>query len=367
VIGMTGKEFDVIVVGGGPGGALAAKKCADSGFKTLLLEKKKLPREKVCSGMIMGPWANATIAHEFGDIPKNILTDPYCLTGHMIHVPGTTSKKIDFPTPVGWRRDLDFWMIQKVSHCGVEIRDGARVLGVEQLDGKCLLKVKAGGRQAKLTSGYVIAADGGASAVRKSIFPNLKVKYSAPIRECYKGSVEIQRDYIHWFFPEARPRPRFDLLHKGDCFLIEGSGIRVLRHEIREILATLGYPPEKKPEWRDGCLMPLLHSELISGAFEPAKGNILLAGDAAGLVFPVTFEGIGSAMKSGVLAAESIAEATLDGKKAAASYMEKLTPMRKLIETFLNLQNGLQASADEGAGPLSDALKHAYEETLRIG
>jgi flavin-dependent dehydrogenase len=40
------RTWDVIVVGGGPGGALAAKKCAAAGLRTLLLEKKKMPRDR---------------------------------------------------------------------------------------------------------------------------------------------------------------------------------------------------------------------------------------------------------------------------------------------------------------------------------
>jgi flavin-dependent dehydrogenase len=47
--------FDVVVVGAGPGGSVAAKRCLESELKTVLLEKRKLPRDKVCSGMIMRP------------------------------------------------------------------------------------------------------------------------------------------------------------------------------------------------------------------------------------------------------------------------------------------------------------------------
>ena len=55
------EKWDVIVVGAGPGGAAASKRCAEAGLWTLVLEKRALPRDKVCSGMIMGPWAQEII------------------------------------------------------------------------------------------------------------------------------------------------------------------------------------------------------------------------------------------------------------------------------------------------------------------
>ncbi len=79
---MSGRQiFDVIVVGGGPGGSVAAKRCAEAGFGTLLIEKKELPRDKVCTGMVMGAWAHDIIRQDFGDIPDAVLTDPPILTG----------------------------------------------------------------------------------------------------------------------------------------------------------------------------------------------------------------------------------------------------------------------------------------------
>ena len=82
------QTYDVIVVGAGPGGSLASKLCAKAGLKTLLLEKKKLPRDKVCSGMVMGAWAKDLIEEHFGIIPEHILSTPKYLSGNMFHVPG---------------------------------------------------------------------------------------------------------------------------------------------------------------------------------------------------------------------------------------------------------------------------------------
>ena len=358
--------YDVIVVGGGPGGSVAAKRCAQSGLKTLLLERKKLPRDKVCSGMVMGPWANDIIRLEFGTIPLEILVDPYQLSGHMMHVPGTQSQRIMCKTPLAWRKDLDFWMIEKARVGGVEIWEGAKVFEVSQKAGTCIVKVMQGKMPQEFKSRFVIGADGGASAVRKSLFPLLKVQYSVPMRECYEGALDLEKDYFHWFFPKCRSRPRFGLNHKGGCFLIEGSGIKELKNEINQILAKYGFNTKSKAVWKDGCLIPRLHEALIAGAFSPAKGNILLIGDAAGLLFPITFEGIGTALKSGILAADSIARSVKEGSEAAEIYLRELKSILQTIRRLHSWNKKLDQEVTKGGAELSKALKAAYGETLKI-
>ncbi|MBW2582896.1 MAG: NAD(P)/FAD-dependent oxidoreductase [Deltaproteobacteria bacterium] len=358
--------YDVIVVGGGPGGSVAAKRCAQGGLKTLLLERKKLPRDKVCSGMVMGPWAHDIIQQEFGTIPLEIMVDPCYLSGHMMHVPGTQPQRILCKTPLAWRKDLDFWMIRIAQQDGVEIRDGTRVIQVNQKAGVCTVTMIQGKTQQELESRFVIGADGSASAVRKSLFPLLKVQYSVPMRECYDGALDLEKDYFHWFFPKYRPRPRFGLNHKGDCFLIEGSGIKELRNEIIQILAEYGFNPKSKAIWKDGCLIPRLHEALITGAFSPAQGNILLIGDAAGLLFPITFEGIGTALKSGILAADSVARSLKEGRAAAGIYLRELKPILKTIRRLHAWNKKLEQEATKGGAELSKALKAAYRETLKV-
>jgi flavin-dependent dehydrogenase len=358
--------YDVIVVGGGPGGSVAAKRCAQGGLRTLLLERKKLPRDKVCSGMVMGPWAHDIIQQEFGTIPLEVLVDPCQLAGHMMHVPGTPSRRIMCKTPLAWRKDLDFWMIQTAREDGVEIWQGAKVIEVSQKAGACTVTMMQGKASRELKSRFVIGADGGASAVRKSVFPRLKVKYSVPMRECYAGALDLEKDYFHWFFPKHRARPRFGLNHKDDCFLIEGSGIKELRNEINQILAKYGFNPADKSLWKDGCLIPRLHEALISGSFSPAQGNILLIGDAAGLLLPITFEGIGTALKSGISAADSVARSVEDGSEAAGNYLRELNPVLEIIRSLQSWNNKLEQAAINGDAQLVEALKAAYGETLKV-
>ena len=107
------QKWDVIVVGAGPGGTLAAKICALHGMETLLLEKCSMPRDKVCSGMVMGKWAQDIVMDQFGPIPDEVFVEPKNLFGYAVHVPGTTVRTLDLNTPITWRKKLDWWMASK--------------------------------------------------------------------------------------------------------------------------------------------------------------------------------------------------------------------------------------------------------------
>jgi flavin-dependent dehydrogenase len=367
--------FDVIAVGGGPGGSVAAKICAQHGLRTLLLERKVLPREKICSGMIMGSLTKRLILEQFGEIPQEILTDPPYLAGFVLTGPGIAKEMIDNEMPLLWRKNLDYWMNQKAAEKGVEIWDGAKVASVGEKNGKCIVSVEKGKARQEITGRFVIGADGAQSIVRKSLFPKLEVNYThVSVRECYNGKLDIDGRWYHWIFHKGVVTPRFSVHMKEGNFLLQmslriGQKLDSLREEVKGHLAKeFGFDPELKPIWRDSCLAQAeLLDDVFSGCFIPAKGNILMIGDAAGLQLPPMGEGIGIALKTGLLAAISIVKALKTGKSAAEFYIEELVPLLEQLKPLdLITKRAKIQSTKEGLPRFVRLMRKAWEESLKV-
>lgn len=336
---------DVVVIGAGIAGTIAAKKCAQRGMHAILLEKCKLPRRKVCTGLIVSTMAQTIIAHEYGTIPDTAITDPPHIIGYQWHTSQYGDEKLDMKEIINvWRGELDYWMNQKAKEVGVEIWDETLATHVIQDDSKILVKVKNGGEERKIRASFVIGADGAASFTRKSLFPDLNVHYVSVYTECHPGSLNADRNYLH-LFGSAQTRPDrdwFDVIHKKGCFLINtSSDLRSPRESnalAKKLLAEKwGFDLKSKPLWTDGTVGPTLTQETRYGKFIPAKGNVLLAGYAAGMSTPSERgegEAINMALKSGLLAAGAIMKAADTSNEAAPIYLAELQKVLEVTRTI---------------------------------
>lgn len=332
-------RIDVAVIGGGPAGSVAAKKCAENGMRTVLLEKKRLPRHKACSGMLLSKLVHVLISDEFGPIPESICDHPKLL-GYQWHTTEFGDELMDIPGITSiWRKELDYWMNQKAKEAGAEILEEALVKNVIQQPDGLTIELNQAGEPKIIEAKFVIGADGAASVTRRRIFSDLNTRLIGIYSECHPGALDLDPRYFH-IFGSARANPTrdwFDVIYKKECFVIETNGHKMFPKEAlvraKQILVEgWGFNPKSKPLWAEGCTVSFLRKELLSGVFLPAKSNVLLVGGAAGVATGSERgegEGINMALKSGILAAEAVIEAKDSSQEASPIYLTKLEPVIK--------------------------------------
>ncbi len=365
-------NWDVIVVGAGPGGSLAAKKCAVNGLKTLLVEKKKTPRDKVCSGMVMGEWAQKILVDEFGEIPDDVLVKPKNLLGYAVHVSGAPVQTLDVSTPITWRKHLDYWMNQMAQASGSEIWDNSRVTNVTEIDGRYTVELRRNGNPYKVESDFIIGADGARSVVRGSIFPEIKTTYWHCYRECYDVLLDLPERRFN-FFSTIETAPFYFCTHDKDGYMLMegGAAVGMIKDTIAQSRKFLidhhGLKANQEPLWRDGCVEPILYRELFTGEFRPARGNALIIGDAAGLNMPVTGEGLGTSLKSGLNAATAIIKSKETGDKSEDTYLQTIDEfITKFQATYAFSRRIKAAAASNDPKALSDALLQSWDHALNL-
>ena len=115
------EQYDVLVVGAGPGGSSAARRCVKGGLKTLLVDRMKLPRRKACSGIITNVTLNY-IYENFGPIPEKVYGEPYISKGMGFYFPtgDTVFGDVDCYNHYVWRDRFDFFL---ASSSGAKLQD----------------------------------------------------------------------------------------------------------------------------------------------------------------------------------------------------------------------------------------------------
>lgn len=215
---------------------------------------------------------------------------------------------------------------------------------------------------------FVVGADGSASSVRKSIFPDFIPRFSMCLEEVYQASINLDPKYIHWWvlLPFRHPFIVTPKTWKGNEVLLLQCGARPgelakktnIINIVKDILAKEhGFDLSCKRLWSDGCRDTGWIREVLSGLFHPAKGNVLLVADASGIKVPITAMGIRTGIRLGLVAANAINKAIRGNRKADGFYLGEIKSLLSELEKLLPPRGHLLKEQEKGAEYLFDAYK----------
>jgi geranylgeranyl reductase family protein len=344
---MSGRSFDVVVIGLGPAGASAAAACARRGLKTLALDRRRRAGVPVqCAEFVP-----ALIGAQAGVLAASVRQPIRAMTTAVEREAACTSD--DFTGHIVDRVLFDAALVDAAVRAGADCRLGTPVRAVTP-DGRVLV---AGGEC--LTAATVIGADGPRSivgrrigAVNRELLETRQVTVALYARHLATDiflSADIPGGY-GWLFP------------KGDRAHI-GAGVDPAhRPALKPIVARLH--ASLVGAGRVGTRVLALTGGAIpaGGLLKPwgmaGEALVLLAGDAAGLTNPVTGAGIAAAVSSGTLAGEAAAAWRAGDRAAGEAYEDEL---RGLFQPALDraLERRRERAA-QGAHAGSAALRRAW-------
>ncbi|OED30527.1 NAD(P)/FAD-dependent oxidoreductase [Methanosphaera sp. WGK6] len=326
-------ETDILVVGAGPSGSLAAKEAALRGANVILIDRKsEIGAPKRCAeGVSKSGLAELGIQPD----PRWIARE---LEGVRLVAPDNTSVYLDNDTiqlpESGYvleRKVFDKHMAMDAARAGAEIMIKTAATSLERVDDGIIVTVNKMGEEIQIHAKIVIAADGPESKVGRwaGLKCNTPFEHMESCIQFEMAGVEMENNRdLALFFGSAAPGGYVWIFPKGDDIANVGLGILKTKADktayeyLTDFIKTC-------PETKNAQAVEInVGGDPVNGLMPDRVGdNILVVGDAAGFVNPLTGGGINSALESGVYAGIVAAQAIEDGnysKKNLKEYI-KLT------------------------------------------
>ncbi len=295
---------DVLIIGGGPAGSTCAARLRAAGLDVLVMDKRDFPRDKVCAGWIT-PAVVETLRLDVSDYSRDRVFQP--ITAFLTGMEGRRQIETVYREPVSYgirRCEFDHYLLQ---------RSGARLALGEPFDAMR----RENGRwivNERITAALVIGAGGHFCPVARQLGARPGRSELAVTAQEIEFEMDAEQRSACRIRPE-RPELFFcaDMKGYGWCFrkgnyLNIGLGREGTQHltqhtgVFRARLIAEGKISARTPEDFHG------HAYLLytSGRRPLIDDDVLLIGDAAGLAYPQSGEGIRPAVESALLAAETV-------------------------------------------------------------
>jgi geranylgeranyl reductase family protein len=348
------KQYDVVIVGGGPAGSSSAIALGRLGYKVALIDKSRFPREKLC-GDFVNP-INRPIFQSLGVEEQLLACNHERVVGFRITSVCGAAAEVALPSAAGAdrcglgmrRADLDNVLIEHAKSHGVAVREECRVrelqrdrknwrIEIEDVNGMDHLRagilIGADGRNSRVA--YRLGMAGRRTAAGRSIGFQLRLRCDRGL----EGNIEI-----HLF-----PGGYAGVVGLGGGLI--NLGFAVERHcwsREPSMTALLDSRLSKNPHLKTILERSEIESEFRSAypVYFPRRrcfgDAFLLAGDAAQVTEPITGEGVYFAMKTGLLAAEAVDSAYRRGDLSAGQLAMYETTRRRALGTRRGLNTLLR-------------------------
>jgi geranylgeranyl reductase family protein len=311
------RNWDVVVIGAGPAGAIAAVHLAAGGHQVLLLDKDHFPRKKVCGDGLL---EDAVRCIDAAGVWESVRRH-----GHIMHQASIFSpSRIEIKIPGTYitikRYMLDTLIAQRAVKVGAVFARGKvdRIM----IEPDETLSFTAAGITRQFNARIAIVATGANVTILKKTGGFSAPKPTAVAIRCYVRSpsgpdhivVSCDKGILPgygWIFPLGNNE--FNI----GCGGLIGHIVKAPMN-IRTIFRTFvdHFPIARKLMRQATVIQPLRGAAIrsdFSGVYPFTKGPLIAVGETIGTTLPVTFEGVGKAMESGELAAEIVRKALVSG------------------------------------------------------
>jgi geranylgeranyl reductase family protein len=328
------EECDVLIVGGGPAGSSCAWKLAGAGLRVLVLDRKTFPRDKPCAGWIT-PAVVEELKLDLDDYRRGRVLEP--ITGFCVSLMGGPEVEAGYGRPISYgirRCEFDEYLLRR---SGAGLRLGQPLQSLDRADGRWLVN---GRIQARM----LVGAGGHFCPVARSLAggPGEGAVVAQEIEfEMHPGQLRIcpVKPGVPYLYFCTDLKGYGWYYRKGD-YLNVGLGREDGRQLAEHVAAFCDFLKQRGKIPADAPARAVGHAYLL---YEHSRRPLveegaLLVGDAAGMAYAPSGEGIRPAVETGLLAAEVIAAAAGDYRR------ENLEPYRALLTARFGKRRGRSAS-----------------------
>lgn len=338
------QAYDIVVVGGGPAGAVCAQRLIAAGRAVAVLDRETFPRTKLCAGWIT-PEVVQDLALDIDAYPYKFMTFNHIV----VHIKGLTFK-LPGPQHSIRRYEFDDFLLRS---CGADVVNHKVKDIVQDNDGfviddqfRCNYLVGAAGTRCPVYRTFFREANPRAKELQASTY-EYEFPYSWSDPRCHLWFFNRGLPGYSWYVPKANGYVNCGIGAMAETLKDRGDNIKDHWQHFTKALGDRSFI-------ENADFVPKGYSYYLRGNVGTVRiGNAFITGDASGLATRDLCEGIGPAIRSGQLAAESILHGSTYSLETISRFSSRHLLVRKFVE-YMVVKRGIRRGS---SAPL--AIEHS--------